>query len=117
LPPLLSVLEVPSNHTNSSYAPIPSFDSRPTGQEEGVGWEKDTLLRLEVTPLGKTDKFTIIFGPERDYEFGDQDGILRHDGSIVLTPEQGINIELIHILTRGASNFEGSNNSPFQKIN
>ncbi len=54
--------------------------------------------------------------PERDYEFGNQDSILRHDGSVVLQPNHGTPIELVHILSRGTTNFERSSSSAYQKI-
>lgn len=67
-------LEAVSYSTLESRQPIPSFDTGPNREDDegkwiGLGWEPDTMLRLEVTLLGKGKAEggrVVIFGPERE---------------------------------------------------
>lgn len=63
-----------SYSTLESRPSIPSFDMGPNREDDegkwiGLGWEPNTMLRLEVTLLGKGKAEggrVIIFGPERE---------------------------------------------------
>lgn len=74
--------------------------------------------RVIVNSVSNLNGWLIInkIEPAKDYEFGDQESILRHDGSIIVKPNVGTQIELIHVLRKGIKNFEKNNKDPFIKL-